>query len=48
MKDFGKLGILEFECKLQKKQLNTRQSGREQILGKRNSKGHRLLGTEIS
>lgn len=48
MEDFGKLGFLESERKLQEKQLDMRQSWRLQVLGKRSSKGHRLLGTEIT
>lgn len=47
MEDFGKLGILESEWKLQEKQLDMRQSWRLQVLGK-SSKGHRILGTEIT
>lgn len=48
MEDFGKLGILESEWKLLEKQLDVRQSWKLQKLGKRSSKGHRLLGREIT
>lgn len=48
MEDFGELWILESEWKFQEKQLGMRQHWRLQILGERNSKSHRVLGTEIT